>query len=124
MAKIVGIKEYHKTVEHHEKMLEWAKTQSPLSMVSLRVMQGFIGETWMGGSCYLCEQYFEYTGDSTVIEDCTLCPLALNGMFCCVIESPWQELNSATTWAEWIEAEEAFLKAFKALPVRKSRSKK
>jgi hypothetical protein len=92
-------------IEHYERMIAWAKTQNPIDYCSFRNMETALDESWSGVYCLLCNFY----------KDCPLCPVGKRtGKFNCN-ETPWQLLNRAQNWEEWLLAAEEELKFLEGL---------
>lgn len=68
-----------------------------------------IGETWSGKFCSLCKRYsveveLGYILYDNYKQDCGQCPINLSGNCCNQDDSPWQKLNQAENFEEFLEA--------------------
>lgn len=56
-----------KSVEHWERMVEWAEKQDEENPTYHSLMQNDIGEWWSGYDCSLCQKYDPFHDDGSCI---------------------------------------------------------
>lgn len=83
-----------RTINHYNKMIEWAKTQDPLGVPTLKYMKQAIGEHWYGNHCPVCSFHKGVCSECIIhyyegVDDCT--------------GTPWIDMDNASTWKEWLE---------------------
>jgi hypothetical protein len=82
------------TIQHYERMIEWAGERSKDIVANLLIMCSELGESWEGFYCSYCN-FYNVNG-----KDCWLCPLG-NYTSCC--DGLWSRMNEYNiTWEEWI----------------------
>lgn len=104
-----------RSVEHWERMIEWAKTQRPYGDVRYSRMDDEIGEGWFSVDCSLCIMYYipkEKIMNPPAVSTCGACPVTPD---CFDKESLWVKVNSTRNWKEWIPAAEDMLNYLKSL---------
>lgn len=100
------------SVEHWERMIEWASQRDPEEQVSACLMKILLQEDWYSRSCPLCRRFL-FLGDG----DCSDCPLRAVFGECdnpCSLNA-WIDVAKAETWGEWLEAAEVMLLQLKVI---------
>jgi hypothetical protein len=96
-----------KSIEHHERMQKWVKTQDKNDRVSPSLMYTSINEDWSGSFCALCQ---------LIPFSCKPCPLYLKYGNCGrESKNAWTYLNDANTWKEWLRYDKKLVKQLKSL---------
>ena len=80
-----------KTIEHYDRMIEWAGKQDGESPVARLLMHREIGESWSAGDCLFCK----------VNTDCLDCFIAIKYNPSCEGTS-WYQMESAKNWSWWL----------------------
>ena len=99
-----------KSIEHYERMIEWANTQDSEGIASGFDMNVSIGECWQGNYCDYCNEYHNEDSDMP----CEKCPLAGENKCsstCC--SGLWRVMDDSLYWEEWLIHAEKILKYIK-----------
>jgi len=103
------------SIEHWEKMINWAKTQMPNEAVTVGKMFEKIKEVWSSDDCPLCQTFFHLNIDDYDL--CKHCPLRVIFGSCNKKQemNAWQDVSNAKTWGEWVESAEVMLQQLQAV---------
>jgi hypothetical protein len=108
------------SILHWERMIQWASERAQHHTPSRDVMVTNLGEDWSGQFCSICEEYIDHTN----IHQCHKCPLTRkygDKGTCDADGSFWDRVDTAETWAEWVENAKEMLEALKNLRPRERR---
>jgi len=111
------------SIDHWERMINWAKIQDPNKPVKALDMLKEIKEDWSSYGCPLCQTFFHLTDDDL----CKYCPLRVIFGSCNKKQemNAWQDVSNAKTWGEWLESAEVMLQqlqtVFQIIKVRGER---
>ena len=109
MACELKLKLIEESIEHWERMLEWAKKQDPSRHVHFIQMISEIGEDWYADSCPLCRRFRSDAHKK--------CPLEI--VFGCCDNSlsmnVWKDVSRAGCWGEWVDCAEIMVEQLKTV---------
>jgi len=103
------------SIEHWERMIEWAKTQDALGKADDTVMLNVINEYWEGAYCALCLEYCKCVDNGNY---CGRCPLGKISL-CSVKGSLWGKVTDSVSWKEWLINAQEMLKTLESLAIRR-----
>lgn len=115
MGKLLTKEELKLTVEHYERMRDWALTQPAEWRRHPIEMDRAIGETWFSSDCLLCKRYMDI--NLGIENACDPCPLDAQGLGCSEYNSPWAQINRSLTWGQLAEEMDMFLQMLDDLEV-------
>ena len=99
------------SIDHWERMINWASNQTPTKKAHATEMLDAIGEIWNAEYEPLCLKYGKEEEEELIV-DCKKCPLALKYGDC---ENEWKKGNEwmrttlSKTWGEWTDNAYKFL---------------
>lgn len=95
-----------KSIEHWQRMIQWAEKQPANKTVDSIDMSGAIYECWSGKHCELC-----------LIIRCNDCPLAQEYGECSRFNklNLWGTVAKSETWSEWVKNAKRFMKQLESL---------
>lgn len=107
-----------KSIDHHLRMQEWAKTQKPYSIFDSDKMMLAIGEDWYDTSCALCKKFYI----KCITKEGKLCPL-FKKFGKCEFQNKknyWHKLvninkNKNKNWKYWLKWDKRFVEQIKSL---------
>ena len=113
MDQITAIK---KSIEHWDRMIEWAKNLTTSSIPEMAEMEASIKECWHGFHCKLCNKYYKKDNEG---HQCDSCPLSTKYGPCDnkdnAYPNNWRKVNLALGWSKWIIEANKFREQLKSL---------
>ena len=109
--KMIVRKAILKSIEHHKRMQKWVKKEKPVfdGINEFKwQMKDAISESFWADDCPLCQLFDFDIG-------CYYCPLAQKYGECGYRRNAWSSLITATTWKEWLKADEKLVRQLRSL---------
>lgn len=83
------------TLEHYDRMIEWAEKQPPNNGSFFAEMKESLGESWFGDNCPYCQKNYDKN-------KCELNSIDNNCCNCC--NGLWEKMYDTVVWSDWIIA--------------------
>jgi len=109
------------SIDHWERMIAFAKTQTKNVETRSSHMQGIIGESWFAIDCPLCKRFVSERSVCIRLKTHETCPLKKQYGKCgsdsydSNTSNAWRKVFLAFTWQEWLDAAEKMVGQLKII---------